>query len=167
MNKINLILPDIRSAYNVGSILRSAEIFSVNHIFFVGYTPYPKIKEGDKRLPHVSEKVHRKISKTSLGAEQIVPFSVYDTIDEAIKIVKQSNSVLYALELSPKSQLLNKTIISDDVTFILGNEIDGIDKQILDRVDKIIEIPQFGKKESLNVAAACSILLYDLRTRKL
>lgn len=161
MTDISLVLPDIRSAYNVGSIMRSAEIFSVKHIYFSGYTPYP-ITKDDSRLPHIANKTHKKIAKTSLGAEIIVPFTVHKSIEEALSAAMADGNKIYALEISPNSVPLNKFKLQSKSAFILGNELDGINLEKIKTLDGIIEIPQFGTKESLNVSAACSILLYDI-----
>lgn len=162
MIEISLVLPNIRSAYNVGNIMRSAEIFSVKHIYFAGYTPYPIIKGKDNRLPHLAQKLHNKISKTSLGAESIVPFTTHQSFSMAVNAATRDGNRIYALEISPKSVPLNEFKLVSKSAFILGNEVDGINLKSVENLDGIIQIPQYGTKESLNVSAACSILLYDL-----
>lgn len=165
MIEVSLILPDIRSSLNVGSIFRTAEIFAVKKIYICGYTPYPAIK-ADKRLPHVAKKLDSQIRKTALGTEKLVNFAVYPTAIEAIATAKKDGNTIFALEQTTTSTLLEDARFSGKVAFILGNEVDGIDPKTLNQVDGIIEISQLGSKESLNVASSCAILLYDICINK-
>ncbi len=159
-----MILPDIRSTHNVGSIFRSAEIFGVKHIYICGYTPYPHI-DNDTRLPHISNKLNNQISKTALGTEKLVPFSVYNSPMLAIEQARSDGNTIIALEQSPKSTILYNFKPPTNIAIILGREVDGVDETILSVVDEIIEIPQIGTKESLNISSATAIMLYDIYTR--
>lgn len=162
MTELALILSDIRSTYNVGSILRSGDCFGVKHIYFAGYTPYPRFN-GDTRLPHLANKITRAIHKTALGAETTLPFSLYDNVQKAVADVKKQGYIIAALEQSPASQSLYNYQPPAKLALILGNETDGISMQTLRQSDVILEIPMFGKKESLNVSISAAVALYALR----
>lgn len=161
MPTITLILHNIRSTHNVGSIFRSAEGFGVRHIILSGYTPYPSIA-GDTRLPHIAAKLTAQIHKTALGAETIVPFEYINDIDVKIHSLKQNGALLYALEQHAGSVPLKSFTPASEFVLILGEEVDGISKQIIDQCDEILEIPMHGQKESFNVSVAAGIALYAL-----
>jgi 23S rRNA (guanosine2251-2'-O)-methyltransferase len=163
MQKIVLILQNVRSTHNVGSLLRSADGFGINQVILSGYTPYPK-KVGDERLPHISEKITRQISKTALGAETTVPWSNTEDITNAIKELKTKGYLIAALEQSSTAKDLTSFNTDRNIALIVGNEVDGIDESTLNQADIHLVIPMQGKKESFNVAVAGSIGLYHLAT---
>lgn len=163
---LDVILYNIRSTHNVGSIMRSSDAFKVAHIYLTGYTPYPHIKE-DSRLPHIYQKLTRQIAKTALGAEEYLNFSYHQDIKELILELKSKNYIILALEQAKDSVML-KDFIPDGTkkyALILGEEVKGITKDILDLCDCKLEIPMFGKKESLNVSVATGIALYELNQK--
>lgn len=156
--EITLLLHNIRSTYNVGSIFRTAEGFGVREIILSGYTPYPKTKE-DARLPHLAEKITKQIHKTALGAEAIVPFRYFETIDEFLA----ANSLpVVALEQADTSIPLETYEPKSDFVLLLGEEVHGIEDDLLARCETILEIPMKGQKESFNVSVAAGIALYAL-----
>lgn len=159
-----LILADIRSTHNVGSILRSADCFGVSEVLFAGYTPYPKLP-GDKRLPHLAAKLTKAIYKTALGAEATMPMAVFKDVEAAIVYAKAKGYLVAALEQASGSTSLPSFKPKLPMALLLGNEISGLASKTLGQCDIIIEIPQYGKKESLNVATAAAIALYTLRTK--
>ncbi len=165
---ITLVAHSIRSTHNVGAFFRTCDGLGIEKIIFSGYTPYPTL-EDDTRLPHLSDKITRQIHKTALGAESSVPFERFETLKEALANLKRQNTVLIALEQAPDSltpeQCAEKlhTIYSDrPVALLLGNEIHGVEKNILAQMDMIMEISMHGKKESFNVSVATGIALYSL-----
>ncbi len=161
MQQIALLLPNIRSTFNVGSIFRSAEIFGINEIIISGYTPYPELK-NDPRIPHLSQKINRQISKTALGTEKLVPFRYFPDTNDGIVYLKKSGYELVALEQNEQSIPLTEYFPKTKTAIIIGEEVSGIDNELLNQCSKIVEIPQIGTKESLNVANAVAILLYDI-----
>ena len=163
MTKITLIVHDIRSTHNVGSILRTAEGFGVEKIIFSGYTPYPIFK-GDTRLPHIANKLHSQIHKTALGAESLVPFQYYELLEDYISENNASSSTLpiYALEQAPNSTLIQNFLPAKSFALLLGEEVNGISSTYLSQCKEVIEIPMVGLKESFNVSVACGIALYAL-----
>ena len=158
MPRITLILHNIRSTHNVGAIFRSAEGFGVEKIILSGYTPYPPAK-NDKRLPHLTEKILSQIHKTALGAETLVPFEYHDNL---LSWLAQSQLPLIALEQAPNSTPINTFNPPEEYALLLGEEVNGIEPELLKRCDDIIEIPMNGQKESFNVSVACGIALYAL-----
>lgn len=166
MNKLTLrlILSDLRGAGNVGSILRTADACGVEHVYACGYTPYPMI-QADTRPPHVIASNTRSISKTALGAEKTMSLSHAVSTSVAIAeaaadgfkiiIVEQAESSLNLLSFMPSE--------GDKLAVVLGNEVSGVEQDVLDAADTILEIPMLGAKESLGVAVAAGVALYALR----
>ena len=163
MSSIILILDNIRSTHNVGSILRTADGFGVASIAMCGYTPYPKIA-GDQRLPHEYEKITRAIHKTALGAESYVPIEVFATTEAAVIAARSKGYVIACLEQSPDSTLLPHYNAPEKLAIILGNELTGVSGDTLSTSDLKLEIPMVGKKESFNVSVSAAICLYALTT---
>jgi len=146
---IQLILHNIRSAYNVGSIFRTADAAGVNKIYLCGYTPTP---------------AERKVAKTALGAEQIVPWEQHKQSGRLLKQLRADGIWLIALEQAGKSENLfqYKPPKNKSVAIIVGHERRGLSKKVLAHADAMVEIPMHGKKESLNVSVAVGIALYQI-----
>lgn len=162
MTNIVIILHDIRSTHNVGSILRTADGFGISKVYITGYTPYP-ITKDDARLPHIANKLQASITKTSLGAENTVSWQGGQDLGRVIVDLKSSGYTIYALEQAKNAINLSDLKPEDKVAFIVGTETTGLDKTTLKQVDKIVEIPMLGSKESFNVAVAAAICMYHLR----
>lgn len=163
MPEITLILHNIRSTHNVGSIFRSAEGFGVKKIILSGYTPYPAII-NDPRLPHIRDKITAQIHKTALDAETLVPFEYRETLDLATPDLADAEIV--ALEQAASSISLREYAPSTKIVLLLGEEVHGIEQHYLRQCHSIIEIPMYGKKESFNVSVAAGIALYALTESK-
>lgn len=142
-----LILDNIRSLYNVGSIFRTADAGNVDKIFVCGITGKP---------------TSDKVKKVSLGAEDSVEWEYAKQTFRVIEFLKKQKFQIAALEQSKKSVLYSKFKPKFPIALIVGNEVKGISKNILNRADKIIELPMKGKKESLNVSVAAGIAIYEL-----
>jgi tRNA G18 (ribose-2'-O)-methylase SpoU len=162
VKEIVLLVHNIRSTHNVGSLFRTAEGFGVTHIYISGYTPYPILK-NDTRLPHISQKLTKQIRKTALGAEQLVPFSYQK--EPPIDVLKQAGFRIVGLEQYKQSIRLDSYKAPEKVAVLIGEEVDGIAADLINICDDIIEIPMIGKKESFNVSVATGIALYHLRYR--
>jgi len=156
--EITLVLHNIRSIHNVGSILRSAEGFGVSKIVCSGYTPYP-VMAGDTRLPHIRDKIASGIHKTALGAEEMLEISQFDTLDEWLA---QNTLPVVALEQTPDSVTPRQFVAPAQFALFLGEEVHGIEPQYLAQCTAAIEIPMRGKKESFNVSVATGIALYAI-----
>ena len=159
MKEIVLLLHNIRSTHNVGSIFRTAEGFGVSKIILSGYTPYPTIA-GDTRLPHIREKLTAQIHKTALGAEAMVPFTYTDQPD--IASLKRAGYRIVAVEQAPHSITLSSYQPPEKLVLLLGEEVHGIPPELLAQADDVIEIPMVGQKESFNVSVAGAVAMYEL-----
>ncbi len=151
-----LVLHNIRSVYNVGSIFRTADAAGVTKIMLSGYTPTPLDRFGSER---------KDFAKVSLGAETTIPWVQTKTLESAIKQLKKENYLLVAVEQDKKSTSLFdfKAPKNKQIALVLGNEVRGISKQSLKKCDAIVEIPMHGKKESLNVSVAAGIAMFALK----
>lgn len=164
--EITLLVHNIRSTHNVGAIFRTAEGFGVQRIVFSGYTPYPDLSLiglHDPRLPHVVEKLTAQIHKTALGAESMVPFTHVEDLHKWLDDNAAGEKLpVVALEQSESSVMLPDFQPPEKLALLLGEEVHGVDENLLARCDHIVEIPMFGQKESFNVSVACGIALYGL-----
>lgn len=158
MPRITLILHNIRSTHNVGSIFRTAEGFGVEKIICSGYTPYPTY-DGDTRLPHIADKLTNQIHKTALGAELMVRYEHHESLEAWLN---QNTLPLFGLEQAPNSIILRDFTPPDAFALLLGEEVEGVHPDLLQRCEATIEIPMSGKKESFNVSVASAIALYEL-----
>lgn len=144
---VSLLLHNIRSLYNVGSIFRTADSGLAQKLILCGYTPYPPRKE---------------ISKTALGAVDTVPWEYYPTTEEAIQSLREQSIKVFALELVSSGRSLYSLKAQDfPLCLVLGNEITGVDDHILALCDGALEIPMYGVKHSLNVSVAAGIALFE------
>lgn len=155
---IVVLLHNIRSTHNVGSIFRTSDGLGVRKLILSGYTPYPGMTH-DPRLPHLRAKITRDIHKTALGAEETVPFEV--TGLPPLEALKSQGYQLVALEQAARSILLPEYKPPQKVALLLGEEVAGIPRNLLNQCDDIVEIPMVGKKESFNVSVAAAIALYQ------
>jgi tRNA G18 (ribose-2'-O)-methylase SpoU len=144
-----VLLDNIRSAWNVGSILRSADGFGFKHAYLCGISPTPEVDA---------------VQKTSLGAEEYVTWSYHHDAVKLVKGLKKEGWTILALEEDERSITLSKgkKIKADRITLIVGNEVTGVDPDLLDLADHILHIPMHGQKRSFNVANAFSITAYAL-----
>lgn len=164
--KLILVLDNIRSTYNVGAILRTAEGFGVSKVILSGYTP----RVHDKNLlPHLREKLDKEIHKTALGAENLLDIYSSDDIISDLKNLKKEGWQIVGLENNIENRELIKlndkglkTKLTDKVVLILGEEVNGIDYSLYDIIDLFLEIPMKGKKESFNVSVAAGIAMYAI-----
>lgn len=150
-----LILHNIRSVHNVGSIFRTADGAGISRIILSGYTPGPLDRFN---LPR------KDFAKVSLGAEQTIPWQQTRTLAQAVKILKKQNYFIAAIEQDKHSIPLFDFVAPRNrpLALILGNEVLGISKQSLRLADAILEIPMRGKKESLNVSVSAGIAMFAL-----
>lgn len=162
MREIVLIVHDVRSCHNVGSLLRTADGLGVSTVYFSGYTPYPSAP-NDSRLPHIQQKLSRQIHKTALGAEDSVKWEYSTDIGELITSLKAHGYTIAALEQADISITLHEYMAPDKVALLIGREVEGISEELLAICDDILEISMLGKKESFNVVQAAAMALYQLR----
>jgi len=159
---IRLILSDIRSTYNVGAIMRTADAAGIELIYACGYTPYPST-DNDSRPPHVASANTKAIAKTALGAEQSVPvLHVHDNIT-AVREAKHNGFKIIVLEQAESALNLYQYHQTTPIALLVGNEVTGVSPSEQREADTILEIPMIGTKESLNVSVATAIAMYHLR----
>lgn len=152
-NKFYIILHNIRSAQNVGSIFRTADACGISKIYLSGYTPKPIDRFGREV---------KAISKTALGAEKDIEWEYFSQVNSIFNKLKKEGVEIIAVEQDKKSINYKRIKIQKDTAFIMGNEVKGISKQLLAKCDQIAEIPMKGKKESLNVAVTTGIALFRI-----
>lgn len=161
--EIVLLLHNIRSIHNVGSIMRTAEGFGLKSVVFSGYTPHPQV-DNDSRLPHIIEKIERELHKTALNAEKLLQASYYSDPLAVVTEFRQAGYQILALEQNTKSVNLRDFTLKQPALLILGEEVHGITPELLASVDTVLEITMNGQKESFNVSVATGIALYQLTT---
>jgi len=159
MPEIIVIIHNIRSTHNVGSIFRTCEGFGVSKIILSGYTPYPKLPT-ETRLPHIFNKLTDQIHKSALGAEKMVDFEYQE--EPNIADLKKQGYKIIGLEQDEKSIMLPDFKAPEKLVLLLGEEVSGITNELRAVCDYLIEIPMQGKKESFNVSVATGIALYAL-----
>ncbi len=144
---IYFVLDNIRSMHNVGAIFRTCDAAGVNKLFLCGITATPP---------------RMQIAKTALGATETVAWRYYKSTKRLINILKSRGVQIVALEQSSKSINYKKFNYKKPLAIIVGNEISGISKHILDMCDGVVDLPMHGRAKSLNVATASGIILYHL-----
>jgi len=162
MRQLILIAHNLRSAHNVGSLLRTCEGLGIDTVYLTGYTPYPA-RAGDERLPHLAQKIDRQIAKTALGAEKSAAWQHQADINAVLSGLKDRSFVIAALEQAPGSVKLPGFDPPDKLALVVGREVEGLEPEILAICDPILEIPMFGRKESFNVVQAAAMALYHCR----
>jgi tRNA G18 (ribose-2'-O)-methylase SpoU len=153
MKTVILVLLNIRSAQNVGSLFRTADAAGISKIYLVGYTPDPVDRFNRPR---------NDVAKAALGAEKTIPWEHVATIAPLLKRLKKEGIQTIAIEQSKNSIDYKKIKPQFPAAFILGNEVEGIPESVLSKVDVIAEIPMAGEKESLNVSVAGGIALFRM-----
>ncbi len=146
---IVVVLDNIRSMHNVGSVFRTADAFLIQGIYLCGYTPQPP---------------HRDIHKTALGATETVNWKYFPTALEAVQQLQQEGYGIYAVEQVENSISLQQFIHEQNkpLAVVFGNEVSGVDNEVVKLCDGCIEIPQLGMKHSLNISVAAGIVLWEL-----
>jgi tRNA G18 (ribose-2'-O)-methylase SpoU len=162
MRSLILIAHNLRSAHNVGSLLRTADGLGVETVILSGYTPYPA-QQDDARLPHEAAKVTRLIHKTALGAEDYVHWRQAPDIELIIKELEAGGYQIVGLEQTDNAIPLPEFRPPPKLALILGREVEGMEQAVLDRCDRVVEIPMHGKKESFNVVQAAAIASYHIQ----
>lgn len=148
---IALVVHDIRSLYNVGSLFRTSDAFAVAVVVLCGFTPSPPRPE---------------IAKTALGADSVVPYVWFPDINQALAHLTQEGYHIWAAEITTNSsKATDLTRENFPLALVLGNELTGVPNEVLDRCEGSLEIPMYGTKHSLNVAVAAGILLSSIVDR--
>ena len=142
-----VVMDNIRSMHNVGSVFRTADAFLISGICLCGFTPQPP---------------HRDIHKTALGATDSVDWLYYENTSDAVLALKERGFKVLAIEQTEGSILLNEYVQSNTpLAFVFGNEVDGVSNEVIQLCDGVIEIPQWGMKHSLNISVAAAVVLWE------
>ena len=152
-NEVSVLLHDIRSVHNVGSMWRTANTAGVNKIFLSGYTPLPVDRFGRER---------KDFAKVALNSQKSVAWEYAENPASLIKRLKQEGFCIVAIEQAKNSIDYKKVKIKKPVLLLVGNEVGGIPKKLLNLADVVAEIPIKGDKESLNVSVAFGIALFRM-----
>ncbi len=144
-----VVLENIRSAYNVGSVFRTADAFLIEAIYICGYTAKPP---------------HKEITKTALDAQNSVDWKYFENAKLAIAELQEENYKIYAIEQVTNSISLENfsELKENKVAFVFGNEVSGVEQETIALCDGCVEIPQFGMKHSLNISVAAGIVLWEV-----
>lgn len=160
--EIVAIAHDMRSTYNVGALLRTADIFAVSTVYCTGYTPYPE-QDRDSRSPELISRLNHKIHKSAVGAEHVVRCLHHPGVYALLAELRAEGFTITGLEQDDRSMNIANYAPPSKVALLLGEELAGVPAKLRDSCDAILEIPQFGTKDSLNVSVAAGIGLYSLR----
>ena len=165
-----VVLDDVRSLYNVGSVFRTADAFRVKAIYLCGITAAPEQIMGDDGVTVVRDctlKAAQEIHKTALGAEESVEWRYFKTAEEAVKSLKNDGYNVFAVEQAHGSVMLgdfkpqwHNNANSRQYAVVLGNEVKGVHQEVIDLCHGCLEIPQYGTKHSLNVSVTGGIIIW-------
>lgn len=149
---IIIILDNIRSGMNVGSVFRTADAFALEKIYLCGITAQPP---------------HREILKTAIGATESMEWAYAESTVDLIRELKEKNIRIVAVEQAEQSTMLDDFEITDNrpIALIFGNEVKGVSKEVMQEIDECIEVPQFGTKHSLNIAVCAGVVIWEVYQR--
>ena len=149
-----LVMDNIRSSHNVGSMFRTSDAFRVEKLYLCGITNSPP---------------HKDIEKTALGATRSLDWAYADKTVDLINELKEEGYVIIAIEQADKSEFLDQADFTEGekVAFVFGNEVFGVNDEVMALADRVVEIPQFGTKHSFNVVVSAGIILWDYYSKTL
>lgn len=144
-----IVADNVRSMHNVGSIFRTSDAFLVEKIYLCGITPTPP---------------HREIQKTALGATESVDWQYAENTLDVVNQLKKEGWTILALEQTTNSVMLDELKVEkgEKIAIVLGNEVEGVNQEVINLCHKAVEIPQFGTKHSFNVSVSCGIMLWQV-----
>jgi tRNA G18 (ribose-2'-O)-methylase SpoU len=147
-----IVLDNVRSAQNVGSVFRTSDAFCIQKIYLCGITAQPP---------------HKEIHKTALGAQDAVPWEYSKDTKSVITVLKNDGWHICSVEQTEQSTKLHEISVHTNKGYVLifGNEVSGVEQAVIDMSDECIEIPQFGTKHSFNISVSCGIVLWDIAKR--
>lgn len=145
---ITVVLDNIRSLNNIGSVFRTSDAFLIEKIYLCGITAKPP---------------HREIQKTALGATESVNWEHVEDVLEVVNLLQKNNTKVYAIEQTENAIMLdNFKVENEKIAVVFGNEVKGVQQEVINQCNGVIEIPQLGTKHSLNISVSCGIVLWDL-----
>ncbi len=151
---IRVLLHNVRSAHNVGSIFRTADAAGVSHVYLTGYTPTPLDR---------FKRPQKDIAKTALGAHMSVPWTFARKPSSIMRMLRAEGVRIVGVEQDERAHPYHAVTGTQPTVFIFGNEVRGLSQELRNACDELVEIPMHGKKESLNVSVAAGIILFSVR----
>jgi len=150
--KVSVLLDNVRSMLNVGSVFRTCDAFAVSHLYLGGITGTPP---------------HREITKSAIGAELSVDWSHTKSVAETIAKLKETGTRVVAVEQTDQSIEIQNLEVErgEDILLVFGNEVDGVSNEVLSLCDDFVEIPQYGTKHSLNVSVSAGIAIWEIQKK--
>ena len=159
---IVLVAHNLRSVHNVGSLLRSGEVFAIDKVWVTGFTPYPTYP-GDEREAKLQAKQTRRMARAAAGAEQTMPLEHHPDVHALLGTLREAGYAVAGLEIDPAAIAIADYPPEQNVALLLGDEVFGIDPALREACDVLLQIPMYGQKFSLNVSVAAGVALYSLR----
>ena len=144
-----IVLDNIRSLNNIGSVFRTADAFLISKIYLCGITAKPP---------------HKDIQKTALGSTESVDWEYTESTLDVVKKLQKENVQVLSIEQAENATMLNNFSVQKQTTYavVFGNEVKGVQQEVVDASDQVIEIPQYGTKHSLNISVSCGVVLWDI-----
>ena len=152
MKSVAVLLHNVRSAHNVGSLFRTADAAGVSKLFLTGYTPTPRDRFGRSQ---------KDVKKTALGAEVVVPWESEKSATLLVRRLRKEGWTIIGVEQDPQAKDYRRIRVKASTVFVFGNEVRGLSRSLRKLCDILIEIPMHGKKESLNISVAAGIILFS------
>lgn len=158
-----LVAHNLRSVHNVGSVLRSGEVFAVDKVYVTGFTPHPSYP-GDERDAKLQEKQTRRMSRASAGAEQTMPLEHHPDVHALLRSLRTVGYTVAGLEIDQSAIEVGSYPARQRIALVLGDEVHGVDPELRSACDELLQIPMYGQKSSLNISVAVGIALYSLQS---
>lgn len=163
--RLVVLAHNLRSVFNVGSLLRTSDVFAAERVYVTGFTPYPaQPGMDDPRDPELQARLTKRLAKSAAGSELTMPVSRCGDVFALIGQLRSSGYAVAGLEIDDDAVPLPEYRPPERVALLLGDEVRGIDPALREACDVLLQIPMFGQKGSLNVSVAAGIALFGLRT---
>lgn len=160
---IVVVAHNLRSVFNVGSLLRTSDVFAVERVYVTGFTPYPS-QPDDVRDPKLQAQLTKRLAKSAAGAEHTMPLTAGSDVYELVGSLRAAGYTVVGVEIDPDAVSIIDYEPAERIAVLFGDEVRGIEEPLLERCDVLLQIPMYGEKGSLNVAVAAGIALHHLRT---
>ncbi|WP_211659210.1 TrmH family RNA methyltransferase [Phytoactinopolyspora halophila] len=160
---IVVLAHNLRSVFNVGSLLRTSDVFAVERVYVTGFTPYPS-QSDDSRDPALQARLTKRIAKSAAGAERTMPVTHQPDVYALLESLRTDGYTVAGLEIDDGAVTIAEYHPPDRIALLLGDEVRGIDASLREHCDVLLQVPMYGQKSSLNVSVAAGVALYCLRT---
>lgn len=160
---IVVVAHNLRSVFNVGSLLRTSDVFAVERVYVTGFTSYPS-QPDDTRDPKLQAQLTKRLAKSAAGAEHTMPLTAGRDVYELVGSLRAEGYTVVGVEIDPDAVPITGYEPARRVAVLFGDEVRGLEAELRERCDVLLQIPMYGEKSSLNVAVAAGIALHHLRT---